>query len=624
MTSKYLASSALALSLCSITAAQDADTRLDTVFVSGLRPVAEIDLTEDVTILDEADLAVRGTPYVADQLRGVPGIAVSRSGAVGGLTQIRMRGAEANHTLVLLDGIEFSDPVTGETDFGLLSSVGISRIEVLRGEQSSFYGSDAVGGVVSLYTSDDPALRADIEAGSFDTIRGSLGGGTRLGAADIVAGVSGFSTAGIDTSGRGGEEDGSRNWSGLIKGATPLGDSWQLSGLASYRSTYVETDPDLDFDGQLDNADRTTDGDQWILGAALTGKTGAIDHIFRANYNEVTRTNEADGTFTDETRGERTKLSWSPSVSISGEGFEQVFSLLLDHETEDYERISTDVLFGDPNQSRSFETTGLAGEYRASLGAVDLNLSARQDFNGDNVDDATTWRAGAAYNFDFGGRLRASTGRGVKNPTFTELFGFYPGSFVGNPDLKPETSESWEVGYDQVWDRATASITYFEADLEDEIYTAFNPDFTSTALNRAGDSRRSGIETSLAARLSDTLEIRAQYTSFTSEDDTGQDEIRVPDWTGSLAVSWQPLDNGARLGAALDFVGEQDDTDFAAFPAERVTLDAYTLLSATAEWPLTERISLTLRGENLLDEDAVDVLGYDAPGAAGYIGLKLR
>lgn len=624
MTSRFVTASVLALGFCLAANAQDAgQRRLDAVTVSGLRPVINSRLTEDVATLDAADLAIRDTPYVADQLRAVPGVAVSRSGNAGGLTQVRIRGAEANHTLVLLDGIEFSDPVTGETDFGLLSAIGIDRIEVLRGEQSSLYGSDAIGGVIGIYTSEEDTLRGGFEVGSRDTARGSLGAGTDLNGIAIQGAASGFRTGGIDTAGLGGEKDKSSNGAFLLKAQTALGEDWSLSSLASYRDTYVETDPDLDFDGRLDNADRTTDGAQWIGGLALTGETGPLDHIFRANYNEVTRTNEADGMFTDETVGERTKLSWSPSYSKSGI-IAYVASFLVDYEREDYARRSTDLAFGDPNQKRSFETVGIAGEYRIRVGGLNANASLRQDFNGDDFDDATTWRTGASYTFNFRGRVRGSIGRGIKNPTFTELFGFYPGSFVGNPDLQPETSESWEIGYDQEWDDVTASITYFHADLEDEIYTGFNPDFSSTALNRTENSDRSGVEAALEVELTRSLDLHAQVTKFTSENETGEDEIRVPDWTGSVAVSWQPGKNGARYGAALDFVGEQDDFDFGSFPSRRVTLDSYTLLSASAEWPLSERVSLTLRGENLLDQEAVDVFGYASPGAAGFIGLKLR
>ncbi|MEQ9315756.1 MAG: TonB-dependent receptor, partial [Henriciella sp.] len=179
-------------------------------------------------------------------------------------------------------------------------------------------------------------------------------------------------------------------------------------------------------------------------------------------------------------------------------------------------------------------------------------------------------------------------------------------------------------GYDQEWRKSKFALTYFRAELEDEIYTGFNPDFTSTALNRIGDSERSGLEAAFETELKKRLNLRAQVTGFFSEDDTGADEIRVPAVTASLSVSWQPEKDGARYGAALDYVGEQDDFDFGSFPSRRVALDAYTLLSASAEWPLNDRVSLTVRGENLFDEEAVDVFGYASPGAAGFVGLKLR
>lgn len=600
------------------------ERRLDTVMVPGLRPVLDARLTADVAVLDEEALEIRDTPYVAGQLRAVPGVAVSRSGNAGGLTQVRIRGAEANHTLVLLDGIEFSDPVTGETDFGLLSSVAIDRIEVLRGEHSALYGSDAIGGVIGIYTGSEADLQAEVEAGSRESLRGSLGAGTEAGGFVIGGALAGYTTDGIDISGSGGETDASRNWAALARAGRALSEEWEVSSLASYRATYVETDPDLDFDGLLENADRSTDGEQWLIGAALAGKTGPVDHIFRLNYNRVDRTNEADGVFLDETQGERTKLSWSPSVERSDGDLTQVFSLLADYEEESYARRSTDLAFGDPNQSQRFETAGLASEYRVQTGGFNGNASLRQDFNGDAFEDATTWRLGASYTFATRTRLRGSLGRGVKNPTFTELYGFYPGSFTGNPDLQPETSESWEVGIDQDWQAASLSLTWFKADLEDEIYTAFNPDFTSTARNRDGASRRSGLEAGFQAALGEALSLRAQATKLWSENETGEDEVRVPDWTASLSLDWRPDPDGARFGAALDLVGEQDDFNFGTFPAERVTLDAYALLSASAEWPLTERVSLTLRGENLLDQDAVDVFGYAAPGPAGFIGLKLR
>ena len=372
--------------------------RLPEVQVAGLRPANEEDLTSSVTFLDEQDLLIRNAPNVVDQLRAVPGVGVSRSGGPGALTQVRMRGAEANHTLVLLDGIEVSDPTTGETDFGLLTGLPASRVEVLRGEQSAIYGSDAIGGVVALRTGSDPQIDGLIEAGSLETVRGEVSGVFDVSDGYVGGNITGFSTRGVDTAGLDGERDGASAYGGSVFGRARLGDAdWQLSGLALYRSSKVETDPDSNFDGRLDNADRETTSEQYIFGATLAGETGPVDHIFRASYNSVERENAADGQFTDETVGDRTKISWSPSITLQDA---HQISGLIDFESEDYERVSTDTLFGDPNQSQTFDTIGFAAEYRGGFGDdVDVSASVRHDLNDDRFEDTTTWRAGAAYDF---------------------------------------------------------------------------------------------------------------------------------------------------------------------------------------------------------------------------------
>ena len=589
---------------------------LDTVEVSGLRAVEPEHVTSSVSVLTQDDLAVRLSPNPADQLRALPGVAVSRSGSLGGLTQVRLRGAEANHTLVLLEGIEISDPVNGDTDFGLLTALPTGRIEVLRGASSSIHGSDAIGGVVSLSAAREAGFNAFAEAGSFGTVRGALG----LSGAQFGGAITGFTTDGVDTSGSGGRKDGSEALSGFVNGRFDLGADWSLSLVGLARQTRSEFDADTDFDGLLNDVDRSTEADQWLAGGALAGSFGPLDHIIRASFNEVDRDNFSVGTKTDDARGRRAKLAWSPSYT-SGV---HTLTGLLDYEREDYDR--TDVQYaGATDASERFESVGLAAEYRLAAGAFDFSVSARFDDNDGRFDDATTWRLGAGYAIDsIGGRVRASAGTGVKNPTFTELFGFFPGSFVGNPGLKPEGSTSWEIGWEQTMGELSYSATYFEADLTKEILTVFNPDFTSTAANRATDSERSGIELAARWQALENLAFSGQATFFDSQDNNGVDEIRVPEATASLAADWLVSTDGLRLGAALDYVGDQGDTDFGPFPARAVSLDAYTLASITAEYPLTERISFTLRGENVLDETATDVYGYTGPGAGVFVGLKLK
>ena len=152
----------------------------------------------------------------------------------------------------------------------------------------------------------------------------------------------------------------------------------------------------------------------------------------------------------------------------------------------------------------------------------------------------------------------------------------------------------------------------------------FNPNLSSSAANRAGNSDRDGIELAAQWTISDSLSFSGSFSDISSEDDTGAQEIRVPEQTASLAVNWQsPVTDGFQIGAALDYVGEQDDFFFT-FPAERVTLDSYTLASFTVVYPLTERLSLTLRGQNIFDEDVTDVFGFEQPGAQFFAGIRLR
>ena len=603
----------------------DAADAADVISVTSLRPILIDDVTTAVKVIDADEIAIRNAPFLADLLRSAPALGVSRAGGFGGLTQIRIRGAEANHTLVLIDGIEASDPATGETDLSLWSGLDAQRIEVAQGEQSALYGSDAIGGVIMVTTGGEGA-RAAVEGGSFGTVRGNLGVDGKLDKAAFGLTASGFTTNGVDTSGLGGEKDGTDSWSVAGRVAIELGAGWSLNSLARYGETEAQFDSDTDFDGALNDVDRLSDSAQTLLGAALLGATGTVDHALRVSWGQVERENFSDDAFTGSTTGKRLKLSYSPSSTRDWAGATHQISGLVDYEQEDYERVAVNTAFGDPNQSQEFDTLGVAGEYRLSAGSFALNASVRHDDNDDRFEDATTWRAGAAYAFDFGGRARFSIGAGVKNPNFTELFGFFPGSFIGNPDLEPERSQSWELGWDQTLSHGlSASVTYFSAKLEDEIFTAFNPDFTSSPANRNGESEREGVEFSTEWNIIEGLTAYGAASYVNSDNDSNEKEIRVPEWTGSFAMSWTPPNIEKFTGGfALDIVGAQDDFNFGTFPAARVTLDSYVLASATAAYALTDRISLTLRGDNLFDSEAVDVLGYSRPGAGVFVGLQIK
>lgn len=602
---------------------QDATKTLEPVNVLSLRPVALDDATVSITVLDQADLAVRDTPFLVDQLRTVPGIAVSRAGAVGGLTQVRIRGAEANQTLFLVDGIEVSDPITAETDFGLWAGLDAGRVEVLRGEQSALYGSEAIGGVINVVTNKDPGFAALAEVGSRGSWR--LDGRAGLSFENdgyLVISTGNSITGGTDTSGLGGETDGSQQYSGSVRAGVTLS-GWQLASLLRYSDNSADFDEDTDFDGLLNNTGAVSNSEQFTVGGSISGDALGFNHLLRTSYHLTERATEGS-TFDNVTDGDRFEVAYSPSYILGTGGATHTFSGLIEYEATDFERRDGPTVFGDPNQSAGFNTLGLAAEYRLDFGSADLNGSVRFDENDGLFQDAVTWRIGGAYDFaQIGGRVRASIGEGVTNPTFTELFGFFPGTFVGNPDLLPETSLGWEIGWDQTLGPLTASLTYFSAELENEIFTAFDASFNSTSQNQIGDSQREGIEFGANWQVTEQLRVTGQATWTDSDNNLGIGEIRIPDWTGSLSASWQS-EAGWRAGIGLDLVGEQNDTNFGTFPATPVELQTYALLSASLDVPVTDRMSITFRGENLADSAAQDIFGFNRTGAAGFIGIRLR
>ncbi|MEN0653348.1 MULTISPECIES: TonB-dependent receptor plug domain-containing protein [Hyphobacterium] len=581
-------------------------------------------MTSAVTLLAPEEIELRG-PVLADALRAVPGLAVSRSGPAGSLTDVRLRGSEANHVLVLIDGIEASVPFTGGFNFSQTPAFGVERVEVLRGEQSALWGSDAIGGVINILThagTPDTRLSAFAEAGSFETrqaggslsgTRGSLSGGMS---------ASLYATEGIDAAGLGGEEDGFDLRGVSASGTLGLSLGISVEGAARLTAYTTEYDADTDFDGRLNDTANETDGLRHGARLAVIAEPGAIRLPWRSELalslvSDVAENLDA-GVFAGETEGRRWQAFYQGTANWSGWGGEHRLTVLAEHEAERFSAFSGPGA-GD-NQVRELSNDALAFDYSATAGRLSLHASARQDWN-ERFDDALTWRIGAAHAFDaVGGRLRASFGEGVKNPGIYELYGFFPGFFTGNPGLVPERSRGWEIGWDQQFgDTLRLGLSAYGSTLDDEIFTDFAP-VPATARNRATQSERRGVEIEGEWQAYPALMVRGSAT-FSEAEENGTPEIRRPDRLASLSVTWSPVDRPFRAGFAADHVGEQTDTDFVAFT--NVSLPAYTLVSGRFAWSVIDRLELYVRGDNLLDEEYRDVVGYAAPGRGLYLGLRL-
>ncbi|HEX9946278.1 MAG TPA: TonB-dependent receptor [Allosphingosinicella sp.] len=573
-----------------------------------------------------------GLPMVTDYLRLTPGTSVATAGPRGSQTQVRLRGAEANHTLLVVDGIRFNDPAAGnEARFELLGVDFADRVGLLLGPRSALWGSEAIGGVVITNTrdsySDGESFGGRGEYGSLDSARGSAWLATSAGKIRVSGSAAWMSSDGIDSFGSGGgERDGFENRSASAKLVYAPVESLEL-GLVGH---WIEGESEYDgFDPvtfrRADTSDETRNRIGAIRGWAKAEERGwslAIDGSFLASANR----NLLAGQPLNRTFGRRFTASARLGKNIGGHSF----TAAAEHQSEQF-RARDQVYSGATRQDRSRELSALIGSWEAKWGRyLTTELAVRHDrFSA--FADSTTLRAGVTFEPVRRVQLLAGYGEGIAQPTFYDLFGFFPGSFAGNPALKVERSEGFNAGVRLgEWRRATLSIGYFQARLRDEIVDVFDSaTFRSTTANATGTSRRKGIEGLLEVKLPARWARRlfATYTYLDSDEQRvagglAVREVRRPRHSAGFGgqgdigpVSW---------GATLAYVGARRDTDFESFPARPVRLDPYGLASLELGWQFREGMELFARAENAFDEEYQDVLGYRTQGRTVHAGVRLR
>ena len=592
------------------------------------RPIAEIGSA--LTIITEEQIEERQTRILSDILRDVPGVAVSRTGPAGAVTQVRIRGAEGNQTLVLIDGVEVNDPADGrEFNFANLLALDVERVEILRGPQSALYGSEAIGGVINIITrrGRGPVTgRAFFEGGSFSTFAGSVGvsgGGETYGFAGTA---SFFRSGGIDVSGSQGEEDDFTNLTVNLTGHIEPVDFLRLDFAArAVDSSRSLDDQEFTFGTTVDSTISESDDVQLsgLAQATLTLFDGAWEQIVGASA--LSTDNETNGAFgPSESEATLADLNYQSNVYLETPDLadaEHVLTFFVEREATDFSNSA-----GADNN-----TVDLAyvGQYQLSvLDRLFLSGSVRHDAF-DGLDDFTTYRVTAAYLFEeFGTRLHGSYGTGVQRPSPTEQFGFVPGTFVGNPDLLPEESKGWDIGVEQSLfdDRLVVDVTYFNADLENEITSLFDDGVSLfTVDNLDGESTREGVEVTISASPLDNLDISASYTYLDAEEPNGDEEVRRAPHIASVNATYRFLDDRARVNLGVRFNGAQEDLEFgSATPAERVELDSFTLVNISGSYRLSDNVEIFGRVENVLDEDYEEVFQFDAPGIGAFAGVRLN
>ncbi len=592
------------------------ESRLQRTFIA--------DSTASTTIINRRQIADRQVRDIGDVLRDVPGIAV---GSIAGQTQIRLRGTEANHVLVLVDGIEVSDPGSGEYDIGTLQAEIGSWVEVLRGPQSALYGNDAIGGVVAYRSGGFEGFAGRIEAGTNDTFNGAARLGINENGVEASLSATAVTTNG-EPNARGGTRDIGRDSYTLAgKLNAEVADNFTLRAVGRFVDTAGDSNnQDFGFGSSTLGLVIDSPGVGFentalygLVGAQLVTLDGTWKHDFSLQFADVERNTFDNGATTSDTASDRFKASYVSSYDFNAS--EHSLTFAADYEVEGFNNIAT---FDDRKET---ENLGLVGEYRYNGDSFDFSAAIRQDFN-NRFQDTTTFRIGAGVDATDTTRVRAAIGTGVKNPTFFELFGFFDGVFVGNPDLEPEKSTSWEIGLDQRFldGDAMVSVTYFNAELESEIFTVFPPPtFVATLGNRTTDSEQQGVEVAFSAYINRNWSLNAAYTYLDAEED-GVTEVRRPESIASAALTWTAPDDKASATLVVRHNGEALDSDFTtgSFPAPVTTLDDFTLVNLNARYALTADINLFARAENLLDEDYEQVFTFVSPGRTVIAGIEAR
>jgi vitamin B12 transporter len=567
-------------------------------------------------------------PLVSSLLRLTPSAAIATSGPAGSLTEVRIRGAEANHSLLFVDGIKINDPASGDAPrFELLNADLASRIEVVRGPQSALWGSEAIGGVIAINGLDEvPSYSASGEGGSFGFARAS-GSAAFVTDRASVAGAVGFQrSTGIDSFNGQGDKDGYRNLSGRVRATWRPGSNIELgaSGLAlTGRTEFDGFDPvTFAHTDTLDNGrNRLAAGRVW---ASAGNDSSPWQALIAASLLGSSNKNYLADVEQNRTRGARRNISVQLERRFATGPIAHTLIAAADLERETFHARDT-IYGGFSDQDRSRNHEALTFEWRGETKPVTADIAVRRDmFN--RFKDATSLRASLLARVGGGFSVAGSYGEGIAQPTFFDLYGFFPNNFLGNPSLKAESSRGFEMSVRYRRGPFDASLTGYRQRLHGEIIDVFDPNtFLFSTTNRHEISHRSGVEATFGWKLSGELRLSANYAYLeaTQPDETTVTqvhELRRPKHSGSLALDGSV--GKFTYGGSIAYVGkhfDQRDT----FPFDRVTLGSYWPVDARVAYAIRPGLELFARMSNALNQHYEDVFGYRTEPRAAYAGLRL-
>lgn len=603
--------------LASPLAAQDDDTGI-TVTATGARGNVT-DTGQSVTVIGEDEIdAVQGAD-IARVLRRAPGVTITRNGPPGSFTGVRVRGAAAEQLLVLVDGVRVADTAApgGGFDFGNLAAGEVEKLDLVRGSNSTIWGSDAIGGVLLVTTRATRGLNASAEYGGDDSTYLTASGGA---GSDrfFIGGSGGWQRSdGFSAAATGTEPDGFEQWSANGQVRAYLSDRVELFASGRYAKG------ELDIDGFPPPLFAFADTAERQDTRQYTGATGAIYDspllYLRATYSFADTERESFDPATGGSAPTYTTDGSSRRADLRGEW--RPIGPVVVHFGGEREWTRFETVFDAPQKTNIWGAYAQAG---IEFGGISAHAGVRHDrharFGGE-----TSLGADASYGLGNGFRLRASYGEGFKAPSLFQLL-----SDFGNPALQPERSRSFDLGL--AWrtrsDATHAAVTLFRRDATNLI------DFVSCfgisggictgrpfgTYDNVGRARAEGFEVELGLSPAPALRTQVAY-SFTKATDrtAGTDLARRPRHALTGSADWRTPLADATIGGDVRLVGDSFDD-----AANGVPIDGHALFDLRASVPLGERLELYGRVENLFDTDYVEVAGYGTRGRTAFVGARLK
>ena len=567
-------------------------------------PAGAKDIGSSLYIISEDQIKARGFKDAIDAISSAPGVTSKQNGSFGGVGTIRIRGASSSQTLVLVDGVPVNDSSSpaGGYNFEYLNTSNIQSIEVLKGSQSTLWGSDAIGGVINIYTKqpESTSFGASAEIGSFGLKRGSAdinfaGSNSRFRVSTSKTSVDGISKA--DEKDGNSEDDGFESESYSMSGSIDL-DSLILKGSLSYMESQVEYDS-YGFATGVQDGDERSNTDEFIgsISAIFDLFDDKLQNLIFISQSDINRDYYSNGSFSFGAEGKRELIRYQGNIEVN-EFNKVAFGLESEESKVDVDESTIDGSF-------------LLYEFRPNSKII-ISTGIRNDDH-EGFGSKTTRRISGTFKPSDNLIIRSSWGEGFKVPTIFQSTYFCCGATSANSSIRPETSTSYDFGFELFFNEMNSnfSITYFDQDINDQI----NFSFGVGGYENIDKVNSEGFEIALDYQISKLMSLYLNYSYIDSVDGNGSSLFYVAKDSGEAGLIYEP--NNSFSGSIIARYNGSESSSYG-------KIDSWIRFDVNGSYKLSGTNELYFQIENLLDEEYQQIFGYGTPERSGFIGLRSK